>query len=226
MRRLIIAVMAAGLVLMTSCLTDDDHYSLDKMWIGLGMADKGSDDGFKIEMDDGSVLFPAVKNFNESQLEDSDRVLVNYTILGDKVITELQKEYYVRINSIRKILKKGILDITPAIADSIGNDPVTINKVWLSRNQLLNFEFHYFGESKVHYINLVKEPGDLHAEDQPIKLELRHNSNGDAERFPMTSLVSFDLKAIRIVGLDSVAFHVTSQDYDGEEHTFDGVYHY
>jgi hypothetical protein len=78
----------------------------------------------------------------------------------------------------------------------------------------------------VHYINLVKEPGELTSADQPIELELRHNDNGDVEDIPYAAYVSFRLNELQIAGLDSVEFRVTSTDYDGELFEYEGVYHF
>ncbi len=219
--------MLAGVTfLMTSCLSDDDSYSLDNMWVGLGVVDKDDAGDFTMHMDDGSVLFPSIIHDNCDQLEDSDRVLINYTILSDKVVSDTRKEYYVKINSVREILKKGIIEITPAMEDSIGNDAAVILDAWVSRNQFLNVEFQYYGRSKVHFINLVRAPGALQAGDQPIELEFRHNDNDDVAQYPMKALVSFDLGGLQIQGLDSVRFRMTSVDYDEDVHTFEGVYRY
>ncbi|WP_346864202.1 NigD-like C-terminal domain-containing protein [uncultured Draconibacterium sp.] len=73
---------------------------------------------------------------------------------------------------------------------------------------------------------MVKLPGDLTADDQPIQLELRHNANEDSESIPYTAFVSFSLNSLRIAGLDSVSFQITSTDYDGEVYTEDGVFNY
>ena len=224
MRRLFFVLLAA--VSLTSCLDDSDGYSLDKMWMSLGIVDKEEADSFTVKLDDGTVLFPAVLNVQGSSLDDGGRVLVNYSILSDKLVTDTLKQHYVRINSIRKILKKGIMDITPAIEDSIGNDPVVIEDIWVSKNQLLNMEITYLGNNRMHYINLVKEPGSLTADDQPIQLELRHNDNGDGRDYPMTALVTFELDAIKVQGTDSVRFEVKSTDYKEQTHTFKGVFRY
>ncbi len=225
MRRIILVFLAA--ISLTSCMDEGDgSYSLDKMWMSLGIVNKGAGDSFTVKLDNGTVLYPVVSNVQSSKLEDGGRVLVNYTILSNKVVTDSLKEYYVRINSVRKILMKGILDITPAIEDSIGNDPVKVEDIWVSKNQLLNIEISYLGNYKMHYINLVKEPGKLTSADQPIQLELRHNDNGDGRDYPMTALVTFELDAIKIQGLDSVRFEVKSIDYNNKSHTFNGVYHY
>lgn len=226
MRTLMISAFAILALFATSCQKDDDAYSLDKYWVGFGIVDKTGPDSFTIQMDNGAVLFPVAGITYGSWNVDQGRVLVNFTIIGDKNVSGNVKEYFVKINSARKILKKGIIDITPAIEDSIGNDPVIIRDAWVSSNQLLNFELRYYGNYATHFINLVKFPGELTAADQPVELELRHNKNGDREDYPFNALVSFDLSAIKINGLDSVRFIVRSTNYDGVEKSFEGTYKY
>ena len=226
MKTLCIWTFALVAILMTSCQKDDDSYSVGKFWVGFGIIDKSGPDSFTVQMDDGSIIHPVAGNLNGSWFEDDQRVLVNYTIVSDKKVDETDKEYFVKINSARKILMKGIVDITEAIEDSIGNDPVIIRDAWMSSNQLLNMELRYFGNSEVHFINLVKEPGELTAADQPIELELRHNKNGDREDVLFNAFVSFDLSAIMIEDQDSVSFIVRSVDYQGNESTFEGTYKY
>jgi hypothetical protein len=120
---------------------------------------------------------------------------------------------------------KGIMDITPENQDSIGNDPVIVQDCWVT-DSLLNFELKYWGRYKIHYINLVKEPGELTAGSQPVELELRHNDNDDVEDFQYNAFVSFSLNELKIAGLDSVQFRVTSTDYDGDLFEYEGVFHY
>ena len=133
--------------------------------------------------------------------------------------------HYVKINDNEKVLMKGILDITDAIEDSIGNDPIIVLDHWVSNN-LLNLKLKYWGEQKKHYINLVKEPGILTAGDQPFELELRHNDNDDNQSIAFVSFVSFKLDSLKIAGLDSVRFKVSSKNYNNETITFEKVYKY
>ncbi|HPT31454.1 MAG TPA: NigD-like C-terminal domain-containing protein [Prolixibacteraceae bacterium] len=219
--------MLAGMLLaFTSCLNDDDHYSLDNFWVQLGIVDKPVEGGYTVRLDDGSRIIPVAGYFYGSGLKDSQRVMVNYTILDDKLVNDTLKEYYVKVNALRKVLSKGILDLTPAIEDSLGNDPIVVKDFWISKNQLLNVSLLYYGNYKVHFINLVKQPGTLTAGQQPVQLVLKHNENGDQRDYPLTALVSFDLSAIKIPGLDSVRFKVESEDYSGKIKSFEGVYHY
>lgn len=220
-----LSLIALLAICLFSCdLDDDDSYSLGKFWVGFGLIDDTHEDTFTIKMDDGSVLFPVTSYHSWKSIDDYDRVLVNYTILGDKNVDEENEEYYVKINSLKDILYKGIFEITAETEDSIGNDPIHVNDVWQSNN-LLTFELDYYGYNKVHYINLVRPPGVLSV-DIPVQLELRHNNRDDEERYRLSSFVTFDLESLQIAGQDSVQFVVTGDDFDGEDFTYTGVYRY
>ncbi len=235
MKKYVYGILLGLMISMTGCLEDEDSYSLDKMWVGFGIMQEVNQEPleFRIVMDNNDVLVPVASNYpwyyhnpGHNRLNNGDRVLVNYTILGDDATgTDEATEYYVKINSVKKILKKGILDITEENQDSIGNDPIIVKDVWMT-DSLLNFEIKYWGSYKKHFINLVKQPGELTAADQPIELELRHNANGDTEDIPYAAFVSFKLDSISISGLDSVQFRVTSTDYDGKSFDYEGTYNY
>jgi hypothetical protein len=229
MKRTVFAILIASVFLMTGCLDDDDYYSLSDMWVGFGIFQETDSNayGYRIVMDNNDVLIPVVSNFNVFYyVEDGDRVFVNYTILDDNSANgEDATEYFIRLNSVQNILMKSILDITEENSDSIGNDPITVTYVWLT-DSLLNFELKYWGNSEVHFINLVKQPGELTEEDQPIELELRHNANGDDESIPYKAFVSFRLGELEIAGLDSVQFRVTGKEYGNKDFDYEDVYHY
>ncbi len=225
MKKFVRGVLFVVMVVLSSCLDDSEGYSLGNFWVELGTLEMEAGTEI-IRLDDGTVLYPVAGWRSGQQLDEGARVLVDFTILGDKQHSGTYDAYYVRINSTREILKKGILSLTPANEDSIGHDAVVVRKMWLSQNHLLNFHIRYYGNEKVHFINLVKKPGALYPEDQPVKLELRHNRNRDREVYPMSAFVSFGLDSIRIAGLDSVRFEVRAIDYDDKTHVFTGVYHY
>ena len=239
MKKIITGILFGLLILTNGCLDDEDGYSLNKVWIGFGMLEQTSSDpmAYKVTMDNGDILVPVTSGYYhpwyyygtndpESRLKTGDRILISYTIIGDDAGDSGQiTEYYIKVNSVKKILKKDILDITPDNQDSIGNDPVIVKDCWMT-DSLLNFEIKYWGRYEVHYINLVKEPGSITEADQPIELELRHNDNGDVEDFPYAAYVSFNLNGIKIDNLDSVEFRVTSTDYEGELFEYEGVYNY
>ena len=235
MKKVVFLILAGILFVFTGCLNDEDGYSLSDVWVGFGIVQDTV--SYKIVLDDGEVLIPVAfggyghhyeNNYSGKQnhIKAGDRVLVNFTILDDKVDNAGEIEaYYVKVNSAREILMKGILDITAENQDSIGNDLIIVKEYWVTNN-LLNMELKYWGQNEIHFINLVKKPGTLTAAGQPFELELRHNSNDDTESIPYTALVSFKLDSLQIAGIDSVRFKVKSTDYDGKTHEFNEVYKY
>jgi hypothetical protein len=203
---------------------DDDEYSQNGAWIGYGLVDKeeGSET-FTIELDNGAVLYPYSHSGWDSQVSDNQRVLVNFTIVEDKVNTDEAEQYYVNINSLRNVLYKGIFDITPATEDSIGNDPIHVRKQWVKDN-MLNFELSYRGGTTTHFINLVRQPDTTATE--PVLLELRHNANDDPQMYRLSAVVTFDLSSLQKAGQDSVTYRVVAKDYDGSDYGYTGVYNY
>ncbi|QIA07813.1 NigD1/NigD2 family lipoprotein [Draconibacterium halophilum] len=227
MKKLAFGILMGLLVAFTSCLDDDDNYSLGDYWIGFGIY-KGDGEGVgSLVMDNGYVLVPAATSGSGwfHNISDGDRILVNYTILDEDETSSSEERYFVKINDISDVLMKGILDITEENEDSIGNDPIIVEDAWIT-DSLLSFRLKYWGYNETHFLNLVKEPGELTADDQPIQLELRHNANEDEESVPYTAYVSFSLNSLRINGLDSVRFEVVATDYQGIAYQDSGVFNY
>lgn len=226
MKKLLFLFMVGALISLSGCDMDDDGYSLDDAWVGFGLVHKDSEAGIlEIAMDDGEVLFPLSNDYSWYGVKNNDRVLVNFTILGNKDTENHDEHYYVKINSIRKILYKGILDITPAIEDSIGNDPITVKDRWIKGN-LLNFELKYYGGSKVHYINLVKQPGVINLDNGPVILEIRHNNRDDNESIPLSAMVTFDLSSLKVPGKTSTPFKVIAKGFNDKDFEYTGEYKY
>lgn len=226
-RLLILFVAATFLGFMSGCDLDDDGYSLDNAWVGFGLVKKeASASTFTIVMDDGEILFPSTdESLISSDVSNNQRVLVNFTILGNKENPDHNEYYYVKINSLKKILYKGIFTITPAKEDSIGNDPVRVADKWI-KNGILNFELQYRGGNKIHLINLVKAPGNIDVSNGPVLLELRHNDNDDNGNLPLSGFVSFDLSSLKIPGRTSTPFKIKAKVFDGETFEYTGEYKY
>jgi hypothetical protein len=219
-------MVGSFLSLFTGCSLDDDDYSLDNAWVGFGLIHQESgSQSFTIEMDDGEVLYPVSNSGYWNEVTDNERVLTNFTIVGNKENPDHNEYYYVRINSLKKILYKGILDITPEIEDSIGNDPIKVEDKWIKKN-MLNFELKYRGGEKTHYINLVKQPGNVSDASGPVLLELRHNNNGDSEQLTLSAIVTFDLDSLKIEGQNSTKFKITAKGFDGDDFEYTGEYKY
>ncbi len=231
MKRIFFGILMGSLLFFTGCLNDEDGNSLGDQWIGFGVVKNAG--SLRFEMDNGDLLKPvsygnsSYYNFETRDgLEDGDRVFLNFTIL-DEVTNDTSEvsTYHVQINTLEELLLKQIMDVTPENEDSIGNDPIVVKNVWIANN-MLNLKLKYWGRYETHFINLVKQPGELTSGDQPFQLELRHNSNNDDEVIPYTSYVSFHLDSLMVPGLDSVRFDVTCEDYDGDPFLFEGTYVY
>ena len=230
MKKIVFGILIGSLLILTGCL-DDDGYSVGNQWIGFGVIQNVNN--LKVKMDNGDLLKPvsynntAYYNFETRDgLDVGDRVFLNFTILDDSVDDSTEvTTYFVTLNSLEEVLLKQIMDITPEKEDSIGNDPIIVKDTWIANN-MLNFKLKYWGSYETHFINLVKQPGVLTADDQPIQLELRHNNNNDDEAIPYTAYVSFHLDSLMVNGLDSVRFDVTCEDYDGEPFLYEGTYVY
>jgi hypothetical protein len=82
---------------------------------------------------------------------------------------------------------------------------------------MLNFELKYYGGSKIHYINLVKQPGVINPDNGPVVLELRHNNNDDGEHIPLSAIVTFDLSALKVQGKTSTPFKVIAKGFEGDD---------
>lgn len=227
MKKIVLGILVAMIFAFTAC-NNDDGYSLSNQWVGFGMLQGDGSDVYKIVLDNKDVLTVVATNYPGwwKKFDDGDRVWVNFTILDDeKNDADSISMFFVKLNNIEDILMKGVMDITPEIEDSIGNDPIVVDKYWMT-DSLLNFRLKYNGYSGIHFLNLVKEPGEINEDSQPIQLQLRHNANDDEEAVPYTAHVSFSLNSLRIEGLDAVEFQFTSTDYDGVEHIVTETFNY
>jgi len=212
-------------VSITSCNWDDDE-SYDNLWVGFGLIEEDSiSNYFTVVMDDGEILFPENQADIEANFMDNDRVLTNFTILGSRENDNKEEQYNVRIITMREILYKSILEITPEIEDSIGNDPIEVKKHWL-KNNMLNFELQYYGGNKTHFINLVKQPGEINIDNGPVLLELRHNNNNDAAKNHHAAVVSFDMNSLKIPGKNSTPYKIVAKDFNNETFEYIGEYKY
>jgi len=181
-------------------------------------------------MDNKDVLVPIASSYPlgwATSLDNGDRVLINYTILDKKFDDDGNiLYYYVRVNSFKKILMKGVMEITSENADSIGNDPIIVDDYWMT-DSLLSFKLKYWGYNEIHFLNLVKKPSLLMSPGiQPYELELRHNANDDERSILYTAYVSFSLNSLRIDGQDSIKVVVKATDYHETEFSEEVVFNY
>lgn len=125
-------------------------------------------------------------------------------------------DHLVKVNDMVEILTKGIFDLTPEKADSIGNDPIRIKDYWFT-DDYLTIRFAYSGGATIHYINLVRDVNNPENEDGLPVLEFRHNRNDDPYHYLMHGTVSFNLASLKDEAATSVDFVLKATDFDGHE---------
>ncbi|PKP08225.1 MAG: hypothetical protein CVU09_16605 [Bacteroidetes bacterium HGW-Bacteroidetes-4] len=209
----------ASLFFMVACSSSDET---ENYWYSYGtyLDSDLSDEGFIMKMDNGDTLIPVSVDYIQEGIVDGSRVIPIYSI-----VTEEGNLINVKVSKIEAILTKPIIQLTEEIADSIGNDPVTVwdGNVWFSENHL-NVIFSYLGSNKVHSINLVKPIGEQLDDEGRQILEFRHNDNGDFNNIQYTGIVSFDMSSLYQDGMDTLAVLFKSHDYYAEDFTWEGTF--
>lgn len=219
---LIIAVISV----LSSC--DDNSRSLGSFQINLATVVSESDRAFYLLLDNGTKLWPAAADISYKP-ENNQRVFVNYTILSDKIG---EYDNYIKINDMWNILTKEAIELNATNADSIGNDPIKINDIWVGGDYLnVSFMFNY-GGIRPHAINLVKNTLEQEEDNETIELEFRHNSYDSSENRLYEGFVCFDLKPFRNNEVDSVKLSIKTLEWtdsgstEGKEITHDVIYRY
>lgn len=217
-------IAALTTAVMTSC--DDDGYSVDNFAISWGTAESETviirDDGAKLNI--VTTLFPFLN------IEAGDRLLLDYTILGDG---KTPKSYSIRLNRYDKILSKApvkqsfIDEDFDKRNDSIGNSPIEVNEAWFSAGKYLNVDFSIgvLDKNIRHFINVVQDDVTVDAtRGDSVYLTMRHNAYDDVPRYRAFGYVSFDIEQIVPVGKESVPVKLLWTDYDGHKHFDTGTF--
>ena len=225
MKGIRIIAFLVGAITLGSCAQQEDYYSLNDIWLSLGIMDTNNPLGYDYVLycDNGDTLLPAVNSVPYFEAKDSQRVLINYTIL-DEVGTSTKK-FYVKINNLQDVLFKDVIEMNATNADSLGQDSITINKLWVVKD-LMNVEFTYLGGIERHYINMAYSLNENGTLDQPVQLEFRHNANNDAATILLSGIVTFRLNKLQVPGQDSVNFVVRSTGLLDGDQSFTGTYSY
>ncbi len=170
------------ILLFSACKDDyEDHYQ------GYGMVNILGESNYQIKMDDGYVLHPKEAPFPSSELTDSMRLSLEYSII------EIQDSSVdVKILRAMEILTKPVIAYDTTTLDSIGNDPIKISGYWIAHG-FLNFEFVYAGGYPVvnvkHMVNLLQHTDNT----EGLLFEFRHNAFGDKREQLYSGVVSFPI---------------------------------
>jgi hypothetical protein len=211
-------VLIAGGLLVTSCSEDKDYYSVGDYLISFGVVEQSNanqENNLVVRLDNGDMAVSLISLPNGVEFEAGQRVLINFAPYEDKMNADNSKIYFGKFNKIQDILYKDILSVTNINNDSIGNDPVMINKTWLTGDSILNIQFSYYTQGARHYINLV-DTGEGTGIENPYLLEFRHNNRGEILGYPASGYVSFKLNPIKVVGRHEVDFNIRYTDYEGK----------
>ena len=201
---------------------DNNGYSLGDFQIRIATVVLEDDDKFSLILDDGNKLLPIISDVRY-QPADGQRVFLNYTILSDD--DHYGYNHAIKINDIWNILTKKPIQLNAANADSIGNDPIEINEMWIGSDYLnVDFLFNY-GGIRPHAVNLVENSLQPSPEDGKIHLEFRHNSYQSHTSQKFNGFVCFNLKQFQVNDADSVNLSIKVQEWDGVK-TYDLTYAY
>ena len=203
-------------VIFTSCLKDDDHYSIGDFIVTFGTIEKKSTavNDYVIHLDHGDKVVPVASSVPSFDIKNNQRVLVNFNPLSDEKLTDSTVTYFAKIEGLRDILFKDIKKYTDVADDSMGHDPIIIKDAWISKTGgILTIDMKYYTQGSVHYINLI-DNGEANGVDKPFVLELRHNARGDRKDYPATGYVSFRLDYMKLAGKNETKFFVRYTDYD------------
>lgn len=209
-----------AILTLISCNNKDEH-SLGAFHIDIATVVPIGENTYSVLLDNGKRLWPAASDKKYTPV-DGQRVFVNYTTLSDE---KDGYDHYVKINDIWDILTKKIIEQTPQNTDSIGNDPVTVNAIWVGSDYLnVDFMFNH-GGIRPHAINLVDNPLSSNTTSNAIDLEFRHNAYDSSNTKLYEGFVCFDLKPLQRPDVDSVKLAIKVKDLD-EEKTYNVVYRY
>ena len=215
-----ICILSIGIFLfLLSC--DENSHSVGEFRINIATVVPSGEDAYSLLLDNGERLWPAATavTYHPSY---NQRVFLNYTILSG---AQNGYDRYIKINDIWNILTKPIIELNTQNADSIGNDPVKTNAVWVGGDYLnVSFMFNY-GGVRPHAINLVMDKLSPGSTSGVIDLAFRHNSYGSQKDKFYEGFVCFDLKPLRDESSDSVKLSVRVKE-ETKDITYDVVYRY
>ena len=190
------AWIVLGMFSLQSCL-DDASYTGENLLFAIGTIRVVEAQDYYFELDEGSLLYPgdtaAVHNY---PIKDNQRAFVYFSLLEE---TLPGYDYNAKIEHIEDILTKDIFCVAPEDLDSIGNDRIDVDNIWLSRDHVnIVYKFYHSNNpEKKHMLNLIANENAESPDDGYLHLEFRHNAYNDTPLQGGTGIVSFKLDNIR-----------------------------
>lgn len=222
MRRFFLAIgisLIGVILILSSC--DDSAHSLGEFRINIATAVPSGENGYSLLLDNGTRIWPAATAV-PYQPSQNQRVFLNYTILSGALDGY---DHYIKVNDIWNILTKDVIELNDQNEESIGNDPIKTNAVWVGGDYLnISFMFNY-GGVQPHAINLVQNKLNGSSSANFAELEFRHNSYDSQQSKLYEGFVCFDLRPFRVENADSVKLFIKVKELTGET-TYDVTYRY
>lgn len=190
------ACVVASMLALQSCL-DDDDYGNENLLFSIGTVKVMEGQDYYVELDDGSSLYPSdTTAIHGYAVKDEQRAFVYFSLLEEELPGY---EYNAKLEHIEDILTKDIYRMPPDKADSIGNDRIDVENVWLTQNHInIVYKFYHSNDmDKKHMLNLVIDEGRDVADDGYLHLSFRHNAYNDTPLQGGSGIVSFKLDAVR-----------------------------
>lgn len=195
-----------SLVIFVGCKTDDEP--IVEKWTSIATVENPSKNSvFYFRLDNNDRMKVQTTAFPYYIPKDGQRIIALYSILSVNNQNALYN-HQVGLYDYYEVLTKGIFNVKPSQQDSIGNDPIAINSIWIG-SDYLNVDFAYYGNNQIHFINLVSDTSKTYT-DGKIHLEFRHNANDDAALYTRSGVSSFklhDLKAGSTVDSINLVIH-------------------
>lgn len=198
-----------------------DGYDLGDYWLGYGEI-VGKSPGYQIRLDNGKILNITANKVSQLNVSDGQRVIADYTIVGDEQQNGSVTSQNVILNYLYNVLKKSPLLSSEvgssAKQDSLGYDPVEISDAWVS-SKYLNIDFSVLRQipEMKHLVNLVVDQERSTASQ--VYVTFRHNAFNDVPALNSYGRVSFDISSI-LNGIStggSIDLHLNWESYNSGE---------
>jgi hypothetical protein len=211
---ILILIALISLFSVTGCFKDETPGEI--YFSTIGVINIANDSMF-LSSDDDEKIF--IKNKNDlKDIKNNDRLIIEFTLIKDSIP---RIDYIANVTRFEAVLVKQIFELTDQNADSIGNDELAVNSLWVKKD-FLNFSFYYYYNSIGHRINLIRPQGAVPTDT--VELEIRHNDMDDNKTYSGGGFVSFNLSSIKNDLKDSVIIHVKAKEYNS--HSFSKYFTY
>ena len=185
-----------GTFSLQSCLNDSAYTSEDLLF-AIGTIRVIEQQDYYFELDEGSLLYPSdTVSVHNYPIKDNQRAFVYFSLLEEKLP---DYNYNAKIEHIEDILTKDIYYMNMEDLDSIGNDRIDVDNIWLSQDHInIVYKFYHSNNpQKAHMLNLIVNESVSTTENEYLHLEFHHNAYNDTPLQGGTGIVSFKLDNIR-----------------------------